>query len=143
MEQDVVALEVLLRDQPLAGTDNSATGPEKARHDVLFTVRMLYESETRQLNVLNNFIETGRRAELNADDEDALLMKSALKDIVPPSQGSTVAGRESYLGGPPRYANKLSEAHDIDRWIGRVAAITDQREETAGKVISAAAALCR
>jgi hypothetical protein len=144
MVQDLIALETLLRDRRLAaGTDSAAKGAEKAGQDVVIAMRMLYESQTRQLNLLNAFIETGRRLELSEDDENALLMKSALKGIVPPPQGSTVAGHETYLGGPPRYANQLSEAHDIDRWIGQIVTITDKREDMAGKVISAAAALCR
>lgn len=144
MTRHVLALGTLLGDRRLAGaTDDAATGTEKASADVRVAMRVLYESESRQLNALNAFVETGRRTELMADDEEALGMKAALKDIVPPPRAANVAGRESYLGAPPRYTNKLAEANEIDRWIGRVVAITNKREDLAGKVITAAAALCR
>jgi hypothetical protein len=143
MAQDVMKLKALLDDPRLVVDDNLAgTGVEKARSDVRFAIRALYDSESRQLNALNAYVETGRRTELQGDDEDALMTKSALQGITA-SGGSVGAGNPSYLGGPPRYTNKLAEANEVDRWFARVIKITTQREEAASNVIVAVAVLCR
>ena len=145
MAREVMTLKGML-DDPRLGAPNAtdaSAGDEKARADLKQAVRVLYESESRQLNALNGFLENGRRDDLKTDSEDILNLKSALDGMTPPPVGGQIAGQEKYLGAPPRYTNKLAEAHDVDRWVGRVVAVTTKREEAASSVIVAAAGLCR
>ena len=153
MAQDVMKLKALLDDPRLVfDENNTGTGVEKARSDVRVAVRALYESELRQLNALDAFLQTGRRLDMQTADEDMQMTMAALDGIVVPSKsapsestvGNTIAGHQSpYFGGPPHYTNKLAEANETDRWFGLVIKITTQREETASKVIVAVASLCR
>jgi hypothetical protein len=143
MARETSALKALLDDPRLAVSQQSVqTADEKARADLHVALQALYESESRQLNALNGYVETGRRTELQADDEDAIVMKGALQGIIS-SRGSTVVGHESYLGAPPHYTNKLAEANEVDRWFGRVISVTTRRGDAAGNVIVDVATFCR
>ena len=144
MARDVVKLKALVADPRLAGeTDDTATGETKARADLRASLRVIYESELRQLNALNGFVETDRRLTLSARDEDSMMMQAAFDGMTPPPAIPTSPSQANYLGHPPHYANKLSQAHEVDRWMGRVVTLTTTREEAASKVIVAVAALCR
>jgi hypothetical protein len=142
MAEEVRKLKTAIEDPAFAAAaPPPASGEAAALFDARAALRTLYDNELAQLNALSGFVTTERFAQIRTELEEADLIRK-VSDL--PARGAPAFGpgadRPTSAQQRP---NQLANAHELDRWTGRVAAETTKNEEAASRVILRVAALCR
>jgi len=137
MAEDVRKLRTALEDPRFAAAQPPpARGEAAALFDARAALRTLYDDQLAQLNALSGFVETERFAQIRTELEDADFVRSVTGL---PGRGAPRFGPGADRATKP---NQLANAHELDRWTGRVAAAVAKDEDVASSVIVGVSALC-
>jgi hypothetical protein len=119
----------------VADSDAAAVGDRAALDDVRRSLKALYGSQLFQLNAVGGKLEAEELADLQSDFAGL----DKIEQAVPPP----TAFASTFAALPRLRALPLADAHELDNWLGDIAASTTQREETAAKLLTSAASACR
>jgi len=155
MVKSVDDLETALNSHGFDSPANAAPKDTQALTAMRQTMRGVLDSQKVQLDVMSGFVETERMSRFGRMSES----EASLANATGPEQGSSTANRPTAQAtDAPSYAFlrdssnvfktppgkiSLDTAHNLDRDLGDLAAVTSKREDNASKVIIPATQLCK
>ncbi len=153
MVKSVDDLETALNSHTFDSPPNAAPKDTQALSAMRQTLRGVLESQKVQLDVMSGFVETERMSRFGRlSESEANLARSTGPDQSTPNRPSVAAtdapsyaflhDSSNVFKNPPGKIS-LDQAHNLDRDLSDLAAVTSKREDNASKIIIPATQLCK
>jgi hypothetical protein len=154
MVKSVDDFETALNSHGFDSPPNAAQKDAQALDSMRQTLRGVLQSQKVQLDVMSGFVETERMSRFGRMSEsEANLARATSPDQSQlPNQPNAIASEapnyaflrdSSSVFKNPGSKISLDVAHNLDRDLGDLAAVTSKREDNASKVIIPATQLCK
>jgi hypothetical protein len=154
MVKTVDDLETALNSHSFDSPAGAATQDAQALASMRQSLRGVLDAQKVQLDVMSGFVETERMSRFGRLSES----EASLARATGPDQGNSGSRPNPLASESPNFAFlrdssqvfkaptgkiSLDDAHNLDRDLGDIAALTAKREDVASKVIIPATQLCK
>lgn len=154
MVKSVDDLETALNSHGFDAPPNATAKDAETMATMRKTLRGVLDSQKVQLDAMSGFVETERMSRFGRLNETESALQRAtgpdtgasMGQVSPnatPNPGYAFLKDSSVIFKTPRGKISLDDAHNLDRDLGDLAAVTAKREDAATKVIVPATQLCK